>query len=186
MTIALIIGFILIVILIAKKQKYDETSRLITGRMFQMLESFKIIDSTVKLDIFTQRLNLLRDLAKDMPKNENLKQYAGVALKTYARKYPQVFITETYRQILEQPQLACSDKFRDEAATAFYIRTCNRLKEDIATLKTTAAKQRRVNQAEEWAELVTEMLRSYNKQQYADTIRETCANVLSTSTPRPI
>lgn len=177
MTIAIIIGFIIIVYIAAKKQKYDTTARLITGQMFQLLESFKIIDSTVKLDIFTQRLNFMYKLAKEMPQSGNLKHFADIALRTYTRKYPKVFITPTYRQIVTQPQIVCSDKFRDEAATAFYLRACENLKESISTLKTTAAKQRRIKQAEEWAETITDMLRSYDKQRYAETIRETCASV---------
>lgn len=177
MTIAIILGFIIIVYIAAKKQKYDATARLITGRMFQMLESFKIIDTTVKLDVFTQRLNFLYKLAKEMPQSNNLKLFADITLKNYASKYPKVFITPTYRQIVEQPQIVCSDKFRDEAATAFYMRTCENLKETILTLKTSAAKQRRIKQAEEWAEIITDMLCSYDKQRYAETIREACAKV---------
>lgn len=184
MTILIIIGFIIIAYLATKKQKYDVHTRLITGRMFQMLESFKIIDSTIKLDTFTQRLNLLRDLAKDIPQNENIQHFSDLALKTYARKYPKEFITQTYRQILVQPQIACSDKFRDEAATAFYIRHCEKLKEDISTLKTTAAKQRRIKQAEELSEKIIDMLSSYDKQRYTETISETYTSVSAMCPPK--
>lgn len=186
MTIAIILGFIIIVYIAAKKQKYDTTARLITGRMFQMLESFKIIDSTVKLDIFTQRLDFLYQLAKEIPQSDNLKHFADITLRNYTRKYPKVFITPTYRQIIEQPQIVCSDKFRDEAATAFYLRTCENLKENISTLKTTAAKQRRIKQAGEWAEIITGMLRSYDKPRYAETIREMCTSVSAIDTPKPL
>ncbi|WP_305156683.1 hypothetical protein [uncultured Muribaculum sp.] len=177
MTVAIILGFIIIIYIAAKKQKYDMTARLITGRMFQMLESFKIIDNTIKLDIFTQRLDFLCKLAKEIPPSDNLKHFADITLRNYTRKYPKIFITPTYRQIIERPQIVCSDKFRDEAATAFYMRACENLKENISTLKTTAAKQRRIKQAEEWAEMITDMLRSYDKPRYTETIRETCTSV---------
>lgn len=177
MTIAIIIGFVIIVILAAKKQIYDQKTRQITGSMFQMLESFKIIDSTVKLDIFTQRLDFLRKLAISLPQNEDLKHFADISLNAYTRKYPKVSITPTFRLIIQQPQVACSSKFRDEAATAFYMRVCGKLKEDISTLKTKAAKQRRIKQAEELAETIIDTLCSTEKARYVEAIRETCAGV---------
>lgn len=183
MTIVIIIGLIILVILAANKQKNDQTGRLVTGRMFQMLESFKIVDSTVKLEIFTQRLEMLCNLAQSLPTNTNLTQLAESTLKTYARKYPNVYITPTYRLILQQPQTVCSSKFLDEAATAFYMRFCSKLKEGMSVLKTQVAKQRRITQAKECAEKVIIMLTSHDKQKYIDAINGACSDLSSSHTP---
>lgn len=148
-----------------------------------MLESFKITDSTVKYEIFTQRLEMLCNLAQSLPTNVNLDQFAEATLKTYAKKYPNVFITPTYKLILQQPQTVCSSKFMDEAATAFYLRFCSKLKEGISTLKTQAAKQRRITQAKECAEKVIIMLTSQNKQKYIDEIHKACSELSTSHTP---
>lgn len=147
------------------------------GMMFQILESFNIVDSTVKLDVFTQRLDFLRQLANGIPTNTNKKKCAEAALQSYVKKYPNVPISPTARLILEQPQIAASAKFRDEAATAFFLRTCYKLKSEIATLKTKTAKQQRIEQARDLAVIIADRLTSLEKQKYIDCIHNELAIV---------
>ena len=93
--------------------------------MFQMLETFHLIDSTVKLDVFTRRLDFLGELARSLPKNADKNKCIDAALHSYSQKYPAVHISPTVRLILNQPDIATSLKFRDEAYTAFYLRSCS-------------------------------------------------------------
>lgn len=144
--------------------------------MFQMLESFDIVDSTTKLDTFTQRLDFLGKLASTLPANANQK-CIDTAIQTYSHKYSGRSISPTIRLILSQPQIATSPKFRDEAATAFYLRTCNQLKAEIKTLKTTNARQRRVIKASELADIIVDRLTSNERQKYVDCIRNELASV---------
>lgn len=145
--------------------------------MFKMLESFQIIDSTVKLDVFTQRLDLLGQLASSLPAKADKSKCVDLALKTYANKYYDKPISPTIRLILNQPQIATSPKFRDEAATAFFLRSCNKLKAEIKTLKTATAKQRRVIQAAELADAIVNRLISDERQKYTNCIHDELKSV---------
>lgn len=151
--------------------------------MFQMLESFQIIDSTVKLEVFTQRLDFLRQLASSLPTKADNNQCIDIALQTYTHKYFDKPVSPTIRLILKQPQIASSSKFRDEALTAFYMRYCYKLKNEIEKLKTSAAKQRRITQAAELADIVRERLCSPDRQKYIDATKENYDNLISLCTP---
>lgn len=147
------------------------------GMMFQMLETFHIIDSTVKVDVFTQRLEFLRELARNLPEKADKNKCIENALNAYSRKYPAVPISPTIRLILNQPQIASSLKFRDEAYTAFYLRSCAKLKDEINTLKTAAAKQRRIKQAKDLADVVLDNLKSTEQYRYAECINNELTSV---------
>lgn len=134
--------------------------------MFQMLESFQIIDSTIKLDVFIQRLDFLGKLANNLPKNADKETCIRITLHAYANKYPLIEISQTIRLILDEPQIALSAKFKDEATTAFFLRTCNMLKNEMRGLKTVVAKERRFIQASQLADVITERLSSCEKQRY--------------------
>lgn len=153
--------------------------------MFQMLESFYIIDTTVKLDVFTQRLDLLGDLASKLPAKADKNRCMDMALQAYAKKYYDKPISPTIRLILNQPQIANSSKFRDEAATAFFLRSCNKLKNEIKTLKTANARQRRVTQATELADIIVNRLRSDEWEKYKNCIYEELANVSNMTSAHP-
>ena len=155
----------------------NPANRVATGKMFQMLETFHLIDSTVKLDVFTQRLDFLGKLALSLPKNADKNKCIDTALHTYSQKYPAIHISPTVRLILNQPDIVTSLKFRDEAYTAFYLRSCSNLKDEINTLKTATAKQRRVKQAKELADVVLERLKSTAQSKYAECINNELASV---------
>lgn len=155
----------------------NPANRVATGKMFQMLETFHLIDSTVKLDVFTRRLDFLGELARSLPKNADKNTCIDTALHTYSQKYPIVHISPTVRLILNQPDIATSLKFRDEAYTAFYLRSCSNLKHEISTLKTEPAKQRRVKQAKELADVILERLMSSEQSKYAECINNEFASV---------
>lgn len=60
---------ILVAVALVWKFTPNPANKRAAGMMFQMLESFHIIDTTVNLDIFTQRLDLLSQLASTLPAN---------------------------------------------------------------------------------------------------------------------
>lgn len=167
---------ILAVFLLLWKLTPNPVDKRAVGMMFQMLESFYIIDTTTNLEIFSQRLDLLGKLASTLPANANNKCIDS-AIQTYSHKYSGRSISPTIRLTLNQPQIATSPKFRDEAATAFYLRTCNQLKTEIKTLKTTTARQRRVIKASELADIIVDRLKSNERQKYIDCIRDELASV---------
>lgn len=169
---------ILIVVFLLWKITPNPTNQRASGMMLQMLESFNIIDSTLKFDIFTQRLDFLGELATTLPSNIDKHKCIEVAIHSYTHKYPDKSISPTIRLILDKPDIATSAKFRDEATTAFYLRTCDRLKSEIRSLKTLTAKQRRVQQAHELANIVIGRLASLEKQNYIEYISNEL-NVLS-------
>ncbi|MBD5301628.1 MAG: hypothetical protein HDS16_01300 [Bacteroides sp.] len=168
---------ILAICLLLWKLTPNPANRSATGKMFQMLESFHIIDSTVKLDVFIRRLDFLGELARNLPKNADTGKCIEAALHAYSQKYPAVHISPTIRLILSQPNIATSLKFRDEAYIAFYLRSCSKLKDEINTLKTATAKQRRVKQAKELADVVLARLKSTEQSKYAECINNELASV---------
>lgn len=172
MTITIIGIIILIAIFSAKYSNNNLEMKRTIGIMFQMLESFNIIDNTVKYEVFSQRLDFLGTLAHNIPNKTNNLECAKIALQKYSKKYSNVTCTFTYNQILGNPSITYSDKFRDEAATAFYMRSCDKLKTEIESLKTKAAKQRRIKQAEELSDMIKERLCSSDKQKYINAINE--------------
>lgn len=109
-----------------------------------------------------------------------------MALQAYAHKYSGIPISPTIRQIFNQPQIATSTKFRDEAATAFFLRTCNKLGSEIKGLKTSNAKQRRIIQANELAEIIINRLASDERQKYIDCIHNELSNLSELCSPRPL
>lgn len=168
--------FLALCFLIWKFAPNPENKRA-AGMMLQMLESFHIIDSTIKLDVFSQRLDFLGQLASTLPPKADKDKCIKMALKSYGGKYPGNSVSPTIRIILNQPQIATSYKFRDEAATAFFLRACNKLKAEIKTLKTATAKQRRVAQAVELADVVVNRLISDERQKYTDCIHDELTSV---------
>lgn len=183
----IITGLALLLWLVAKQQMAQKKRKLYIGRMFQMLESFHVIDNTIKLDIFTQRPNFIGELASALPPVDADKdKYIDMALQVYTHKYSDRTISSTIRLILSQPQIATSPKFRDEAATSFFLRTCNKLKAETKTLKTTSAKQRRVTQATELSDTIVDRLTSNERQKYIDCIRRELASMSHMTTLRPI
>lgn len=173
---------IIAVFILLWKLTPSPTDKRTVGIMFQLLESFHVIDTTVKLDIFTQRLDFIGKLAATLPTNVDNNKCIDVAIQSYSRKYANIPISPTSRLILNQPQIAYSPKFRDEAITAFYMRHCNRLKSEISKLKTNAAKQRRITQAAELADIVKVRLYSPDKQKYSDAIDDTFDKLITQST----
>lgn len=165
---------ILVVFIVIWKLTPNPANRRTTGMMFQMLESFHIIDSTTKFEVFAQRLDFIGQLASTLPPNADKCKCADMALQEYSDKHHRP-ISPTIRQIFNQPQIAISAKFRDEAATAFYLRICDQLKAEIKTLKTTNARQRRVIKASEIADIIVDRLTSNERQKYIDCIRNELA-----------
>lgn len=110
------------------------------------------------------------------PTNAN-KKCIDATIQAYSHKYSGRTISPTIRLILNQPKIATSPKFRDEAVTAFYLRTCYQLKTEIKTLKTTNARQRRVIKASELADIIIGRLTSNERQKYVECIREELANM---------
>lgn len=176
---------IIAVFLLLWKLTPTTVNKRAVGMMFQMLESFHIIDTTVNLDIFTQRLDLLGQLASKLPAHANKNKCADMALQAYSNKYNRP-ISPTIRQIFNQPQIATSIKFRDEAATAFFLRSCNKLETEIKTLKTSNAKQRRITQANELADIIVDRLYSDERQKYIDCIRGELARLSGSTSPLPL
>lgn len=170
--------FLVLCFLIWKFAPNPENKRA-AGIMVQMLESFQIINSTVKLDVFTQRLDFLGRLASTLPPKADKDKCIKMALKSYAGKYVGMPVSPTIRMILTQPQIATSYKFRDEAATAYFLRVCDKLKTDIRNLKTEAARHRRVLQASELADTIEDRLMSEDLQKYIDCIHDELAKVVA-------
>lgn len=168
---------ILVVFILIWKLTPNPANKRATGMMLQMLESFYLIDTTIKLDIFAKRLDFLGKLASTLPTNADKSKCINTALQVYAQKYYDRPISPTIKLILNQPQIATSPKFRDEAATAFYLRTCNQLKAEIKILKTTNARQRRVINASELADIIVDRLTSDERQKYIDCIRDELTSV---------
>ena len=152
------------------------------GMFFQMLESFHIIDTTVKFNTFEQRLDFIGKLANTLPANVDKNKCIDTALQSYSQKYSDNPISPTIKAILNNPQIASSPKFRDEATTAFYLRSCSRLNLEIEQLKTTAAKRRRIQQAAELSEIVKERLCSAEKAKYIIAINESYENLTALHT----
>ncbi len=174
---------ILAVLILLWKLTPKPTDKRTVSIMFQMLETFHIIDTTIKLDVFTQRLEFIGQLATNIPANADKNKCIDAAIQAYSRRYINLPISPTSRLILNQPQIAYSPKFRDEAITAFYMRYCYKLRNEIATLKTNAAKQRRKTQAAELADIVKAQLYSLDKQKYSDAVDDTYDNLTTPNTP---
>lgn len=173
---------IIAILVIIWKLSPNPNDKRATGMMFQMLESFHIIDTTENQDVFTKRLDFIGKLACTLPTNANKQKCIENAITAYNHKYPAIPISPTIRIILKNPEVATSAKFRDEATTAFYLRTCHKLKSEIVTLKTRAAKQRRINQASGLAEILIGQMTSPEKQKYIDCILNELATISSLST----
>ena len=152
-------------------------TRITIGRLYQMLESFAIIDNTVNFKTLYERIKFISELAQNLPKNVDLKICASFAMSEYKKNYPKQMISPTYYLLMKQPYIAYHDVFQDEAYTAFYLRSCEKFKEEIHTLKTSAAKQRRMTNALELSEKIINKLISMNKQKYIDCINQACADV---------
>lgn len=182
----LIFIIILVVFILIWKLTPNPANKRATGMMFQMLESFYLIDTTVKLDIFIKRLDFLGELASALPAKADKDKCIDTALQVYAHKYYDKPISPTIKLILKQPQIAASLKFRDEASTAFFLRSCDKLKAEIKNLKTASARQRRVTQATDLASIITERLVSAERQKYIDCINNEITSVSDMVTPHPL
>ena len=71
-------------------------------------------------------------------------------------------------------------------ATAFFLRSCNKLETEIKTLKTSNARQRRVTQAHELADIIVDRLYSDEQQKYIDCIHGELARLSGSTSLHPL
>lgn len=96
---------ILAVFILLWKLTPNPANKKAIGMFFQMLESFHIIDTTVKFNTFEQRLDFIGKLANTLPANVDKNKCIDTALQLYSQKYSDNPISPTIKAILNNPQI---------------------------------------------------------------------------------
>lgn len=126
----------------------------VCGKTFQLLETISILEKTTKYEIWKSRYSFALKLGKEL---SNISQHdKESAKKIYFEKYSQQELSFRQHAILEQPDALSNPYLMAEMETEFFIHFCDEIREEIASLKTDAAKQRRIYKTLELAKQVME------------------------------
>lgn len=168
------IWIILIVILvgiIGNIPTNQNTDKRNYGKLFQLLETIYILETTTSYEVFKSRYSFALKLTKGITNFSQANQ--ETAKKKYLEKYSSRKLTFKQEALLANPRSLSNIYFMAEMETTFFVRLCNKTQDEISQLKTNAAKQRRQQKVLEIAKLVMEQdLNNKTFQIYHDKIIE--------------
>lgn len=147
----------------ASKKYYNNHAP--ASKIYQALETIKILQSTNKYDTFTSRLSFLCDLSKDISKYKNSKQYeeyANIAIKQYKKNYKIEIINRRQKDFIKDPDIIHNHDFTAKLQARFFDDFCEAMQNEINKLKTEAAKQRRKDQVRDVALSIIQELKTNN------------------------
>lgn len=150
------------------------------GKIYQALETIKILQSTNKYDTFTSRLSFLCDLSKDISKYKNSNQYeeyVNMAIKRYKQAYKTDIINRRQEDFIRDPDIIHNHDFTAKLKARFFIDFCEVMQDEINKLKTEAAKQRRKDHVRDVAISIIQELKANNHIALANGIAEDAAQL---------
>lgn len=150
------------------------------GKIYQALETIKILQSTNKYDTFTSRLSFLCDLSEDISKYKNSNQYeeyVNMAIKRYKQAYKTDIITRRQKDFIRDPDIIHNHDFTAKLKARFFIDFCEAMQDEINKLKTEAAKQRRKDHVRDVAISIIQELKANNHIALANGIAEDAAQL---------
>lgn len=160
------------------KEYYN--SHTSASKIYQALETIKILQSTNKYDTFTSRLSFLCDLSKDISKYKSSKQYeeyVNMAIKRYKQAYKTDIITRRQKDFIRDPDIIPNHDFTAKLKARFFIDFCEAMQDEINKLKTEAAKQRRKDHVRDVAISIIQELKANNHIALANGIAEDAAQL---------
>lgn len=135
------------------------------GKIYQALETIKILQSTNKYDTFTSRLSFLCDLSEDISKYKNSNQYeeyVNMAIKRYKQAHKTDIITRRQKDFIRDPDIIHNHDFTAKLKARFFIDFCEAMQDEINKLKTETAKQRRKDYVRDVALSIIQELKANN------------------------
>lgn len=177
MKLLIIVTIVIIIVFIAntsdktnKKRKcYDAMLKIQMGRMFQLLESVYLLEHTVKYDILITRYDFLQTLSVQLASFRNNSDYiscAQKALNEYKSKYYDHFVSQLQNDTLNNPTIIQENKFLPQQQVAFFMRYCDGIENEILSLKTKAAKERRIEKINYTADFIVSTLNTPETESY--------------------
>lgn len=159
-----------------KKKRYDDAMlKNQMGRMFQLLESVYLLEHTVKYDILITRYDFLQTISIQLSSfrnDPNYMQCAQMALKEYKSKYYDHIISQLQNDLLNNPAIIQENNFLPQQQVAFFMRYCDRMENEMQSLKTKAAKERRIEKINDTADFINSTLNTTESESYRQDISD--------------
>lgn len=135
------------------------------SKIYQALETIKILQNTDKYETFSSRESFLYELSKDivqyLPSN-HYKDYVDMAVKQYKQTYKTNIITRRQQEFIENPDIKNNHSFTAKLKARFFADFCEAMQSEINRLKTEKAKQKRRDHVKEVALSIIEYLKTNN------------------------
>jgi hypothetical protein len=172
-TLTVIFAVIFFAILLRGNSNNNLNLKLFTGRIFQTLETIYLIEYTTKLDTFKSRFAFLMQLSADLNAyrgNDKYMYCVQEALSKYKTKYYDRKISQLQNDILNKPSIVNTQEFHDIQYLNFFMRTSDKIFNEMNALKTQKAKERRKEMILDVAKEVLTVLNHQESIKYHSTI----------------
>lgn len=127
-------------------QKLQTTTiddNIVTGKLFQALETIGILQNTSKWETFTSRMDYLYDLSLILNTLHITNQNKEIATRQYLNAYNKRVLSMRQKDFLDNPNLDSNDSFLAKLKARFFTDFCETMMNEIGGLKTDKAKQKR-------------------------------------------
>jgi hypothetical protein len=125
---------------------------ILSGKAIQLFDSLQIIDSTINLKTFNERIKFALSIIVDFSKEKDLKLLVRAIKKgqeNYLRLHPDAEFTYSQSLLLDGVSNLVDKRYITGRINAFFVRFCDRKMDEINKLKTSAAKDRRRREVDE-------------------------------------
>lgn len=116
----------------------------VTGKIYQALETISILQKTKKWETFTSRLDFLFKLSLSINELCISDQDKEAAIRQYLETYKRGVLSMRQKDFLDNPVLESNDGFLAKLKARFFTSFCEDIMIEIDSLKTDAAKQKRL------------------------------------------
>lgn len=176
-----LILFILFCILIATVNSFKESkverveSSMMTGSVFQILETLCILENTSNIETLISRYNfLLKKLLSifSLINNPGYNNSVKLGIEEYERLYYDKKVTDEQIEILHNPSSIKNSIYYAKNIAHCFSSYCEKIDAEIKTLKKEDAKERRRTKVMEVARICIYELNDHGKNEYINSISE--------------
>ncbi|MCE2616080.1 hypothetical protein [Phocaeicola oris] len=144
------------------------------GKLLQLLETAYILHNTTKFETFKSRINFLSKLLPELlpPTDKDYIEFANQAEQEYKSRYPDRHLSQRQIEVIGNPKCITQESLMI-CYVDFFKRYCLDLENQILKLKTSTAKQKRINQVANTAKIIIAALSVNNGGKFANSVSQT-------------
>ena len=156
----------------SSKQKELKRKKYV-GKLIQLLETTYILHNTTKFETFKSRTVFLSKLLPELlpPTDKDYIEFANQAKQEYMGRYPDRHLSHRQIEIIGNPKYITKESLMI-CYVDFFRRYCINLESQILKLKSSTAKQKRINQVSDTAKVIIAVLLANDGNGLADSVSQ--------------